>query len=578
MEFLKRGRKNGRWMPQLVLFLVIASLITTPLAQAQQANGQKRGRTAPAGEAGRKAATKASPQIRLVVGIVIDQFRYDYLTRFEDQFVEGGFRRFLTRGANFTENNYLHTPTYTAPGHATFMSGTTPALNGIIGNEWYDRKSGKTVSSVSDGNVKQLGGRDGGAGASPHRLIGSTLGDQMKLTSQGRSKVVGISLKDRSAILPVGKRPDGAYWYDGTTGNFVSSTWYFNELPAWVKKFNQEQHSNTYFDKVWERLLPESAYARSAADDSAYEGKDHIFPHVLKGSEAKPGPKFYGEFQSSPFANDHLANLARAAIENEQLGADEIPDLLTISFSSNDLVGHSYGPYSQEVQDITLRTDRTIAELFSYLDRKIGLDHIVFALTADHGVGPVPEQVKPLGYGGRINASAISDAVEKSLDTRYGDEKWVLSTGNGNVYLDLAVIGRKKIDVAEAETIAAMGVMTIPGIAECYTRSQIISGRTPETRLSQSVVLGFNAERNGNLVVLTEPFYLVGGASGASHGTPYSYDTHVPLLLLGPGIKSGWYTQPSSPADIAPTLASILKLTPPSNRSGRVLGEALIAR
>ena len=554
----------------LAIFLMVASMVLTPVAQVRQG---------PAGRGpGRPGPASAGAKVKLVVGIVIDQFRYDYLTRFEDQFVEGGFRRFLTRGANFTDNNYLHTPTYTAPGHATFMSGATPALNGIIGNEWFDRETGRQVSSVSDGKVKQLGGRDGGGGASPHRLLGSTLGDQLKLVTQGKAKVIGISLKDRSAILPAGKRPDGAYWFDGATGNFVSSTWYFPELPEWVKSFNRDQHTDRYFNQTWERLLPAEAYTRSAADDTDYEGKDHLFPHSLKGADAKPGAGFYGRFQASPFANDHLVNLAKAAIENENLGGDDVPDLLSVSFSSNDLVGHAFGPHSQEVQDITLRTDRSIAELMSYLDRRIGLQHVVFALTADHGVAPVPEQVKALGYGGRVSSSAISNAIEKTLDERYGDEKWILSTVNGNVYLDLALFAKRKIEVAEAEAAAAAAVIKVPGIAACYTRSQIISGQTPATKLAQSVVLGFHPERNGNLVILTEPFYLVGGSSGTSHGTPYSYDTHVPLLLLGPGVRPGWYSQASSPADIAPTLAAILKLNPPSNRLGRVLGEALIGR
>lgn len=554
----------GKLTRALGLSFLSVTIVLLPLAQ-DRSGGRAQGGSRP-----------ARPPVRLVVGIVIDQFRYDYLTRFEDQFVADGFQRFLRRGANFTANNYLHTPTYTAPGHATFMSGTIPALNGIIGNEWYDRRAGREVTSVSDTGVKQLGGREGATGASPHRLIGSTLGDQLKLVTQGRAKVIGISLKDRSAILPAGKRPDGAYWFDGSTGNFVSSTWYFNDLPAWVKAFNRDRHTNRYFDRTWERLLPESAYARSAGDDNEYEGRDHLFPHSLRGNDERPGTAFYGRFQSSPFANDHLADLAMAAIESEKLGMDDVPDLLTVSFSSNDLVGHAFGPHSQEVQDITLRTDRTLASLFARIDRMVGLQHVLFVLTADHGVAPVPEQVKALGYGGRVSLNAISGAIEKTLDARYGDEKWILSTGNGNVYFDLSIFARKSIDLPTAESVAAAAVTSVPGVAACYTRSQIVSGGMPATRLAQSVVLGFHPERNGNLVVVTEPFYLVGGSSGTSHGTPYSYDTHVPLLLLGPGIRPGWYSQSSSPADIAPTLAVLLGLNPPSNSSGRVLGEALL--
>ncbi len=558
------GDRRGtvRQMVSVTLSILLVLMTLQPGVGAQQRRGAARAR---------------SGGVRLVVGIVIDQFRYDYLTRFEDQFVEGGFRRFLTQGANFTDNNYLHTPTYTAPGHATFMSGTTPALNGIIGNEWFDRETGRVTTSVSDGSVKQLGGKDGATGASPRRLIGSTLGDEMKLASRGKAKVIGVSLKDRSAILPAGKRPDGAYWFDGSTGNFVSSTYYFADLPEWVKRFNREQHPNRYFDKVWERLLPEAAYARSEPDDSAYEGTPagRVFPHVLKGEDKEPGARFYGDFQASPFANDHLANLAKAAIENEGLGTDETADLLTISFSSNDLVGHEFGPYSQEVQDITLRTDRTLADLFTYIDQRIGLEHVVFALTADHGVAPVPEQVTAKGYGGRLDGAAINNAIEKALDERFGEEKWVLNSGNGNIYFDLAAVERRKVAIEEVEKVGAATALSIKGIAACYTRSQIIFGSLPETRLAKSVALGFHPQRNGNLVIITDPFYLASRAPGTSHGTPYSYDTHVPLLLLGPGVRAGRYYQPSSPADIAPTLAAILRVDLPSNRLGRILGEAL---
>lgn len=555
--------RSGNLARAVSIICVLVAVVLSPLAQVRQPVRDQ------------SATRPPQPKIKLVVGIVIDQFRYDYLMRFEEQFTAGGFRRFLQNGANFTDNNYLHTPTYTAPGHATFMSGATPALNGIIGNDWYDRATGKNITSVEDTSVIQLGGREGVKGASPRRLLGSTLGDQLKLTTQGRARVIGVSLKDRSAILPAGKRPDGAFWYDGTTGNFVSSTWYFKELPAWVKAFNRDQHSDTYFNQTWERLRPESAYSLSAQDDTEYEGKDRVFPHSLRKNDEKPGPSFYSRFQSSPFANDHLANLAMAAIENEGLGADETPDLLTISFSSNDLVGHTYGPSSQEVQDITLRTDQTIANLFSRIDKKIGLRNVLFVLTADHGVAPVPEQVKALGYGGRVGRGLISSSIEKELDARFGDEKWILAASNGNVYFDLGIISNKNIDVATVEEVAAVAVRSVPGVAACFTRSQIISGRTPATRLAQSVVHGFHPERNGNLVVVTEPFYLEEGGLGTSHGTPYSYDTHVPLLLLGPGVVSGWYAQPSSPADIAPTIATLLGLNPPSNRTGRVLVEAL---
>jgi predicted AlkP superfamily pyrophosphatase or phosphodiesterase len=516
-------------------------------------------------------------KVRLVVGIVIDQFRYDYLTRFEDQFGEGGFKRLLSGGANFTNANYIHTPTYTACGHATFMSGATPAMNGIIGNEWFDRESGRRVTSVSDSNFKLLGGREGANGMSPAKMLGSTIGDELKLVNNGQSKVIGVSFKDRSAILPVGKSPNGAYWYDVNTGNLVSSTYYFNDLPEWVKRFNRELRPDRFFGKRWERLLPEPAYRRSTADEMPYEkfSAGNKFPYPLTGGEEHPGPRFYNQFEYTPFANDYLVDFARAAIENEKLGEDDVADLLTVSFSANDLVGHMYGPYSHEVQDITLRTDRTLADFFNYLDHKVGLDHVVVALTADHGVAPVPEQVQKLGYGGKIEPKTVTDAVQNALNQRFGEEKWIAAFVNGNVYLDEAAVERRKLEVAEVERAASQAVMKIAGVGEAFTRSQILAGRLPQTVIARSVANGFHSARNGNLVVVPQPFHFIGESVTTTHGTPYSYDTHVPVIFFGAGVAAGEYHAACSPADIAPTLAALLRIQAPSNSEGRILSDAI---
>lgn len=558
---------NRRHLAVLFGFLLILSNSLLP-ATAQQ----------------RRRAASAPKKPRLIVGIVIDQFRADYLNRFSDQFGEGGFKRLLEGGAVFTNANYIHVPTYTACGHATFMTGAPPSMTGIIGNEWYDRTSGRRITSVNDDKTKLLGGREGASGMSPHRLLGSTIGDELKLASAGKAKVIGVSLKDRSAILPSGKRPDAAYWFDLSTGNFVSSTYYFADLPDWVKAFNRDHHSFTYFGKTWDRLLPEAAYARSAPDDAPYEKSPFgtKFPYTINGGEAKPGSRFLNQFEATPFANDHLANFAKAAIENEKLGADDVTDLLTISFSANDLLGHVMGPYSQEVQDMTLRTDRTLADLFSYLDKKIGLDQIVIVLTADHGVAPVPEQVQELGYGGKVETRQINEAVTNALNQRFGEDKWIVQTANGtfqtvngNVYLDESTIERRKLDAAEVESVASKAVLKIPGINAVFTRSQILSGELPNTPIARSVANGFHPKRNGNLVVITEPFFFIGEGITTTHGSPYKYDTHVPVIFYGAGIAAGKFPAVSSPADIAPTLASLLTLETPSDSIGRILTEAI---
>ena len=557
---------RSRLAPALCLILAFANLFSTSAAAQQR----RRAANAP----------PAAKPVRLVVGIVIDQFRYDYLTRFHDQFGEDGFRRLLNGGAVFTNANYIHVPTYTACGHATFMSGATPSMNGIVGNEWFDRESGKRITSVTDGKVKLLGGRDGAAGMSPSRMLGSTIGDELKLATGGQSRVVGVSLKDRSAILPSGKHPNGAYWFDQSTGNLVSSTYYFSDLPEWVKKFNKEMRPDRFFGKRWEKLLPESAYQRSTADDAPYEkfSAGNKFPYVINGGEEVAGQRFYTQFQYTPFANDYLVDFAKAAIESEQLGADDTTDLLTVSFSANDLLGHACGPYSQEVQDMTLRTDRSLAELFNYLDRKIGLDRVIIALTADHGVAPVPAHAQQFGLGGTIEPKSISDAIESALDKSFGDEKWVQALVYDNVYLDEAVIERHKLAVEEVERVASQAVVKIAGVAECFTHSQLLSGRLPQTKIARGVANGFNARRNGNLIIVAQPFCFIGEGIATTHGTPYSYDTHVPLILYGAGIAPGTHYSDASPADIAPTLAALLKIEIPSNCVGRILSEAIKAK
>ncbi len=528
---------------------------------------------------------KRPTKTRLVLGIVIDQFRYDYLTRFEDLFVEGGFRRLLDGGAVFTNAHYTYSPTVTAAGHATFMSGSMPSMHGIIGNEWYDRATGSQVTSVSDSTVKLLGrdggGGDGGTASSPKRLIGSSIGDQLRLHTNGQSKVIGISLKDRSAILPAGKHPTGAYWFDSKSGAFVSSTYYFNDLPAWVKQFYRETTTEKYFGLKWEKLLPESAYARSVPDAAPFEKSPYgnTFPYTINGGETKPGAKFYSQFTQTPFANDYTAAFAKAAIENERLGQDDFPDLLTISFSANDSVGHTYGPYSQEVEDITLRTDRVLADLFSYIDQRIGLKNTLIVFTADHGVAPIPEQMTEFGLGGRYKSGAITAAIQKALEDKFGADKWIQAYVNGNIYFDYGVIERHKTPLEEVERVASEAAKKIEGVSECFTRTAILSGRVPLTPVALRVVRGFNRERSGDLVIVAQPFYL-SGQSGTSHGTPYSYDTHVPVILFGGGIIAGSYASDCSPSDIAPTISTLLKIEPPSHASGggRVLTEAINAK
>ncbi len=544
---------------------------------------------------------KASP--RLVLLIVVDQFRYDYLDRYADLFATDGLKRLLNNGANWVDANYDHMPTYTAPGHATLMTGAYPAETGIVANEWPDRGTGKKVSSVSDENAKLFSGGAKEVASSPLRLMASTLGDEMRLASNDRAKVIGISLKDRSAILPAGRHANAAYWFSVQSGNMVSSNYYFNQLPGWVNDFNATHVATDSFGKSWERLLPEGEYLkRAGADAPPWEdigkvpGDTNTFPHKITGGAAVAGPDFYNAFAYSPFANDLLVSFAEKAIVNEQLGQDDITDVLSVGFSANDYVGHRYGPYSQEAMDVTLRVDRQIGTLLNFIDARIGLRNTVVVFTADHGMAPIPEHAAALGLsGGRVSSPQTLEKIRAAISARYNpahktpdptadyilkyEDLGVMKDGliNANVYFNYAAFKRDSVNLDEIERVAATEIMTLPGIAHCFTREQLMRGAVSVTNpIERRALHGFYPQRSGDLVIVTDPFkYLVEYPITATHGSPYNYDTHVPVIIMGGGVKAGRYFQSASPADIAPTLAAILRTQAPSNSVGRILLEAL---
>lgn len=538
---------------------------------------------------------------RLVLLIVVDQFRYDYLERFNDLFVPNGLKRLMRDGASWTEANYDHMPTYTAPGHATLMTGAWPAETGIVGNDWPDRDSGRFVSSVTDTSATVLGGPEGEVAASPRRLMASTLGDELRLQTNDRSKVIGISVKDRSAILPAGRHANAAYWFNQRNGRMVSSNYYFNQLPAWVQTFNDARPADKYYGARWERLLPESEYLKRAGMDSpiwenigSVNGDTNAFPHTITGGASAPGTNFYLALDFSPFSNDLILSFTQEAITKERLGEDEDVDVLAVSFSANDYVGHRYGPYSQEAMDITLRVDRTIGALLDFVNARVGLQNTLVAFTADHGVAPIPEHANALGLpGGRVKGEDVLRAMRLGISARYNPKNiqpdptadYVQKFGdrdgfyNGNLYFNPIALKRDGINNEELERTACEAAMTVPGISRCLTRTQLQSGAiSPQDPLARRVLHGFYPRRSGDVVVIYEAFkYLDSGFITATHGSPYSYDTHVPLIIMGAGMMPGQYMQDATPADIAPTLASILGVQSPSNAVGRILIEGVRA-
>jgi predicted AlkP superfamily pyrophosphatase or phosphodiesterase len=500
-----------------------------------------------------KAPAKAPARPKLVLVVVADQFRADYLLRFRSLYT-AGFKRMMDRGAWFTNAFYDHMPTVTAVGHSIILSGAMPAATGIVGNEWWDRATNKQVSSVSDSSVETLG-TPGRAAASPHRLLASTIGDELKMSGRAPVKVIGISYKDRAAILPAGRMADAAYWFDDTNGRFVSSTWYMKSLPAWVESFNSSKVADQWLGKPWTPLAG---------------GKDFsVLPETASGTG------YYRKMEGTRFGNDFLELFAEAAIENEKLGHNGGIDLLSVSFSTNDVVGHAKGPHSPEVQDVSVDTDRALGRLFDFLEKKIGMANVLVVFTADHGVSPMPEYMTDHHMGaGRIPESQTLDAVEKALTARYGEGPWVAGKSGPTPYLDHKLIQAKNLDLDEVQQVAAQAVRMLPHIARVYTREELRRGHAQNDAVGNRVQNGFFYQRASDLVIIPEAFWIF-DKSGTSHGAPWNYDAHVPVLFYGPAVKPGLYHQRIAVVDIAPTLATILEIEPPSGAFGRPLTEIL---
>jgi len=478
---------------------------------------------------------------KLVVAIVIDQFRYDYLTRYRSEY-RGGFDRLLTQGAVFANARYQQFPTVTAVGHSIFLSGAMPALSGIIANSWYDREEGMQVTSVSDAQTRLLGGLPG-AGSSPRRMLVDTVGDELKIADNNQSRVIGISLKDRAAILPAGHMANAAYWFDSKTGNFVSSTYYFDDEPGWVKDVNTARPADRYAGKMW------------------------------LGHQMPQPDKLYSAIEATPYGNELVEAFAERALAGERLGQRGVTDLLAVSFSSNDYVGHAYGPDSEEAHAISTATDELLGRFFDALDRTVGLKSVLVVLTADHGVAPVPE-VNTARHmpGGRMPEGILARTVQEALSKKYGKFDWITATLESTIYLNHELITVKKLDLAEVERTAAEALQEVPHVFRVYTGVQLASGQAMENTVGRMMMNGYFPRRGADLEVLTDPYW-IHGATGTTHGLPFGYDTHVPVIFLGPGIRSGEYDANIAPNDIAPTLATILRVETPSGSTGRVLVE-----
>jgi predicted AlkP superfamily pyrophosphatase or phosphodiesterase len=565
--------------PVIAILLFLLTMGTLPLTAVQNIIPPARRKRVPP-----TPAVKVTPP-RLIVYIVIDQFRPEFLTRFGPWFGQGGFRALMKDGAYFTNANYSHGATYTGPGHAAIASGAYGAQHSIVANKWLNRATGKSEAMVHDPKSSFIGidKLTPDDETSPANFIGTTLGDELLLSNGFKSKVVAIAVKDRAAIN-LGGKLGKAYWFNEEKGEFLTSTYYMKALPDWLRDFNSRRIADSYFGKSWERLPDEKLFESCNEDDYKFEmnplGNGRAFPHKVTGKEERPGSIYYEAFEHTPWANDLTFSLARAAIEAEQLGADDIPDILAISLTANDLVGHAYGPYSQEVADLTVRTDRQIADFLTYLDKRFVANDLLLVLTADHGAGAIPEFMDRLKLdGARIKKKKIKETVEAALNTRYGTANWVVGLEDPSVYLNYQAIDERKLSRAEVERAAGDALLAIPGVAGYLTRTQFLTGTLPPTPLAAAYQKSFHPDRSGDVILILKPFYIWGKYAekdeGATHGSPYSYDTHVPLIIRGSPIKPGFYQENIDMTDLAPTIATILKINPPAACQGRALAEAL---
>jgi predicted AlkP superfamily pyrophosphatase or phosphodiesterase len=527
--------------------------------------------------------TRAAP--RLVVVISIDQMRAEYLVRFQEHFGPHGFRLFLERGAWMGSAEYTHAATSTGPGHAVISTGSYGWENGIIGNSWYDETSERNAYCVGDGTVDIVGGE--GEGRSPRNLIGTTLADELRLATGFRGKVVSLSHKDRSAVLLGGKLAGGSFWWADT--QFVTSTYYGRALPRWVEDFNSPSPARKYLGRTWGRSLPSEAYAAQGPDDAPYEedraGLGRTFPHQLRGDSTGPVTGALARaVLASPFGLEMLADFALAAVEGESLGTDDIPDMLCVGFSTPDYVGHYFGSQSHEVLDIVVQMDRVLERLVEELERRVGEGRVLFAVTSDHAISPIPEYILshlPGAEAGRLPVDRLRSAVVDALDASYGKpagREWIAAFNEGGLYLDQQTIGYRKLNRAEVAGVAAAALLRQPHVAVAVSRERLFgSGALSPTewRLRRSAHPG----RSGDVLIALVPWRVPGNdTAGADHGAATSTDAHVPLLFLGEGIRPGRYFQQSSPADLAPTLAALLGIGFPALREGRVLHEILTSQ
>ena len=509
---------------------------------------------------------------KLVVGIVVDQMRWDYLYRYQKRYTDGGFKRLLSEGFSCENTMIPYVPSVTAIGHTCIYTGSVPSIHGIAGNNFV--KDGKKVYCTDDDSVKPVGTTSVAALMSPRNLWVSTIGDEMKIASNGRAKVVGVALKDRASILPAGHNPNGAFWFDDQTGCFITSSYYMDHLPKWVEAFNDKRLPEQYLSQKWNTLYPKNTYTESTTDENEYEngireGVKATLPLNLPELYKKYG---YGIIRNTPFGNSLTLDMAKAAIDGEQLGADDETDLLTVSCSSTDYIGHQVGTHAIETEDTYLRLDKAIADFLAYLDSKVGKGNYLVFLSADHGAMNNAAFLQDRRIpAGSWDASATAKKLNHVLAKEYPEAGDIVKTVmNYQVFFNRDVIKSKQLDFDNIKQTVVNVLKEDPSVQYACDMAKASTESIPE-EVKSRIINGYNRERSGDVVIILKPNFYAHGMKGTDHGAWNSYDTHIPLVFMGWGIKHGATTKQTFMTDIAPTIAAMLHVQAPNGCVGKAI-------
>ncbi len=504
---------------------------------------------------------------KLVLGIMVDQMRYDYLYRYYDKYTEGGFKRLMNEGFNCKNNHYHYASTITGPGHAAVYTGSVPAVNGIVGNEWYDPLANRTVYVAEDTTVRAVGAGEAGVEGkrSPVNMHTTTITDQLKIASEFRSKVIGIAIKDRGGILPAGHSADAAYWFDAKSGNWITSTYYMNDLPQWVKDFNAQKMPDKLMAQKWETLLPIEQYTESEADNQEYENvlsgeKLPVFPHTVAN---------YGALLTSPYGNTITKEITLATLKNEKMGQGKETDFLCVSFSTPDYVGHATGTHSIEIEDTYLRLDRDIAEVLSKLDATIGKGNYLVFLTADHGVTDIAGFLKKHKIpAGTIEMGKEVSYLNGEMAAKFGEGKWIKAQDNYQLYLDHELMAKKNVTMNQVYELVKEKMLILGSSVYHIVNLHDINSANVPPYYKPLIENIYNPKRSGDIMILFEPAWYSGSKKGTTHGTMWQSDRHVPLVWYGWKIPQGETVEQTYISDIAATLAALLNVLEPNGCVG----------